>query len=207
MESDAVSITRKAKIVKKNLESLDRSNASNRRLSNAYKKGTYVDRTRISVTIGLRANLKQMMNDFNALRDKILSDNKEDLKRMYYNGTGEYPGEDIVVSGSGEHVRSFVEKVEMDSRNSERNEAVLDIRRSLQRLNQLFLDLAVMVEEQGLKMDNIEENVANGGDFIGGGTDQLHYANQMKKKTSCVYWVLGVVLVILLVCIIAMLVS
>ncbi|KAL4353527.1 hypothetical protein GQ457_06G035900 [Hibiscus cannabinus] len=184
MESNTVSILRKTKMVKEKLESLDRSNASNRRLSDAYKEGTYVDRTRISVTIGLRANLRQMMKDFNALRDKILSDHS---RRIYYNATGEFPVQDMLEKAG---------KVEMDSR----HEAVMDMQRSLQRLNQAFLDMAVLVEAHGEKMDDIEENVANGGDFISGGTNQM----KKKKKTA---WVWGVVLIILLVCIISMLAS
>ncbi|KAE8694022.1 Tubby-like F-box protein 2 [Hibiscus syriacus] len=204
MEADTVSILQKAKLVKEKLESLDRSNANNRRLSDAYREGTYVDRTRVSVTNGLRANLKRMMNDFNALREKILSDHKEDLKRRYYDATGEDMVEKTV-SCSGEHVRSLAEIFEMDSRNKERHEAVMDIRRSLERLHLVFLDMAVLVEAQGEKMDDIEENLANAADFISGGTNQLYYANQTKKKkTACLYWVCGVVLIILLVCIISM---
>ncbi|MBA0714563.1 hypothetical protein Golax_013527 [Gossypium laxum] len=210
MESDTVSILRKAKIVKARLESLDKSNANNRRLSEAYKEGTYVDRTRISVTNGLRANLKQMMNDFQALREKILSDHKEDLKRRYYTATGEFPTEDMLekaVSGSENDRFSLKETVEMDLKNKERHEAVMDIQRSLQRLHQVFLDMAVLVETQGEKMDDIEENVANAGNFISGGTNNLHYANQMKKKKAWVFWVWGVIVIILVVCVISMLAS
>ncbi|PPD69798.1 hypothetical protein GOBAR_DD33325 [Gossypium barbadense] len=174
MESDTVSILRKAKIVKARLESLDKSNANNRRLSEAYKEGTYVDRTRISVTNGLRANLKQMMNDFQALREKILSDHKEDLKRRYFTVTGEFPTEDMLekaVSGSENDRFSLKETVEMDLKNKERHEAVMDIQRSLQRLHQVFLDMAVLVETQGEKMDDIEENVANA--VCGGSASEL----------------------------------
>ncbi|KAA3475662.1 syntaxin-112 [Gossypium australe] len=210
MESDTVSILRKAKIVKARLESLDKSNANNRRLSEAYKEGTYLDRTRISVTNGLRANLKQMMNDFQALREKILSDHKEDLKRRYYTATGEFPTEDMLekaVSGSENDRFSLKETVEMDLKNKERHEAVMDIQRSLQRLHQVFLDMAVLVETQGEKMDDIEENVANAGNFISGGTNNLYYANQMKKKKAWVFWVWGVIVIILVVCVISMLAS
>ncbi|XWS42079.1 hypothetical protein CRYUN_Cryun17cG0138100 [Craigia yunnanensis] len=208
MESDTVSIIRKAKIVKARLESLDRSNATNRRLSEAYKEGTCVDRTRISITNGLRVKLREMMNDFQALRENILLDHKEDLKRRYYNATGELPSEDVlekVISGSGK-VQLFAEKVEMDLRSNERHETVMDIQRSLQKLHQVFLDMAVLVEAQGEKMDDIEENVANAGNFISGGTNSLYYANQMKKK-AWVSWVWAVALIILLVCIISMLAS
>ncbi|XP_022774147.1 LOW QUALITY PROTEIN: syntaxin-112-like [Durio zibethinus] len=210
MESDTVSILRKARIVKARLESLDRYNATNRRLSEAYKQGTCVDRTRISITNGLRVKLREMMNEFQALREKILLDHKEDLKRRYYNATGELPSEDVLekaISGV-ENVQLFAEKVEMDLRSKERHKAVMDIQRSLQRLHQVFLDMAVLVEAQGEKMDDIEENVANAGNYINGGTNSLYYANQMKKKKKAwLYWVWAVALIVLLVCIISMLSS
>lgn len=200
MESDTVSILRKAKIVKERLQSLDRSNATN---------GSCVDRTRMTITNGLRVKLREMMNDFQALREKILSDHREDLKRRCYNATGELPSEDVLekmVSG-GENVQLFSEKVEMDLRSKERHEAVMDIQRSLQKLHQVFLDMAALVDAQGEKMDDIEENVCNAGNFISGGTNSLYHANQMKKTKAWVYWVWGVGLIILVVCIISMLVS
>ncbi|KAE8705640.1 Tetratricopeptide repeat (TPR)-like superfamily protein [Hibiscus syriacus] len=83
--------------------------------------------------------------------------------------------------------RSLAEIFEMDSRNKERREAVVDIQLSLERLHMVFLDMAVLVEAQGETMADIEENVAHAGDFISGVTNQLYYPNQMKrKKTACV---------------------
>lgn len=210
MESDVASILRKAKIVKARLESLDKSNMINRTLSQAFKEGSSVDRTRISVTNGLRVKLRDLMNDFQSLRGKVLSDYKEDLKRRYYNATGEEPSEDViekVISGSGK-VEILEGKTEKDiQRSKERHEAVMDIQRSLTKLHQVFLDMAVLVETQGEKMDDIEENVANAGNFISGGTNSLYYANQTRKKRSwvCSVWAVG--LIILLVCLISLLTS
>ncbi|MED6181177.1 hypothetical protein PIB30_017152 [Stylosanthes scabra] len=103
MESDMVAVLRKAKIIKARLEVLDQSNIANRTLSESYKEGTPIDRTRNSVTNGLRVKLRDMMNEFQSLRDKILSDHKEDLKRRYYSATGEVPSEEVMdkmISGS-----------------------------------------------------------------------------------------------------------
>lgn len=91
MDSDMVAVLRKAKIVKARLEAVDQSNVTNRRVSEAYKEGSHVDRTRILVTSGLRVKLRDMMNDFQSLREQILSDHKEDLKRRYYTATSEVP--------------------------------------------------------------------------------------------------------------------
>ncbi|GKU99186.1 hypothetical protein SLEP1_g12066 [Rubroshorea leprosula] len=191
MESDIVSVLRKTKCIKERLESLDRSNIRNRRKSESYKEGTCVDRTRVSITSGLRVKLREIMNEFQSLREKILSDYKGELKRRYYNATGEEPTEEVIekiVSG-GEKVQLCYGKAGDD----QRHDAVMDVQRSLKRLHQVFLDMALLVETQGEKIDDIEENVANASDFISGGTDSLYYAKQMKKKTKTwVFWVWAV---------------
>ncbi|KAK3224142.1 hypothetical protein Dsin_011167 [Dipteronia sinensis] len=213
MESNTVSVLRKAKIVKARLEALDKSNVTNRAISHDFREGSSVDRTRISVTNGLRVNLRDLMNDFQSLREKIWSDYKEDLKRRYYNATGEEPSEEViekVISGGGK-VETFDGKTDnnMDFVGSrERHEAVMDIQRSLTKLHQVFLDMAVLVETQGEKIDDIEENVVSAGDYISGGTNSLYYANQMKnKKKPWVFWVWAVGFIILLVCFISLLIS
>eukprot|EP00257_Ricinus_communis_P017751 XP_015576269.1 syntaxin-112 [Ricinus communis] len=211
MEANIVAVLRKAKTVKARLESLDQSNQFSRKISELYKEGSPVDRTRILVTNGLRVQLREIMNEFQLLREKILCDYKADLKRRYYTATGEEPSEEIIekiISGSGE-VQLFAGKEgAVDMKSKERHESVMDIQRSLTKLHQVFLDMAVIVETQGEKLDDIEENVAYAGNFISGGTNSLYYANQMKKKRKVwVFWVWYVVFVILLVCIVALLAS
>lgn len=208
-DSDVVAILRKLRTVKARLESLDQSNVNNRKTSEAYREGSPVDRTRVSITNGLRAKLRDIMRSFQSLRVKIVADHKEDLRRKYYCVIGELPSEEAVermVSGAMK-VEFLDGKTEADIGNKARHETVLDIQKSLDKLHQVFLDMAVLVEAQGEKMDDIEENVVNAGYFINGGTNSLYYANQMKKKTKWVYWVWAVVIIILLVCFISMLVS
>ena len=208
MDSNALSILRKAKVVKARLQAIDKSNARNHEISEGYGEGSSVDRTRKSVTNGLRSKLRDMMNDFNSLREKIVRDHRETLKRRYYNATGSEANEEVVekmVTGSIQ-IEEFEGKTVGDLVIRERNEALKEIQRSLDKLHQVFLDMAVLVETQGERMDNIEHNVAIAGDFINGGTNSLFYAKQMKKKgKKWVYWVWAVGLIILLVCFISML--
>ncbi|KAH1223937.1 Syntaxin-112 [Glycine max] len=201
MESDMVAVLRKALIIKAMLEVLDQSNIDNRSLSESYKEGSPIDRTRMSVTNGLRVKLRDMMNDFQSLRDKILSEHKEDLKRRYYTTTGEVPTEEVMekmVSGSLK-VEFLAGKTDADLGTQVRHEALMDIQRSLNKLHQVFLDMAILVETQGEKLDNIEDNVVKAGNFIHGGTNSLYNANQMKKKNrKWLCWVFAVGLIILL---------
>ncbi|EEF49419.1 syntaxin-112 [Ricinus communis] len=208
INSDMVTILRKAKIIKSRLESLDKSNVANRSLSMAYKEGSPIDRTRVSVTDGLRVKLREMMHHFQALREQILKDHREGLKRRYYNVTGEHPSEEVLekmVLGGGKE-KVFEGKVDLVLENKERHEALKDIQRSLTELHQLFLDMAVLIETQGDEIDNIEENVARGRTYISGGTNGLYYAKQMKKNRNWGCWI-GIVLLVLMVILVSILAS
>ncbi|KAI4381721.1 hypothetical protein MLD38_007769 [Melastoma candidum] len=184
MDSNMFSILRKANTVKNLLEALDRSNLSNRGICNRYKEGTPIDRMRISVTNGLRVHLREMMKDFQSLRDKVVSDHREDMKRRYFNATGEEATEEVIdrVIMTGGRIELFGGKAEMMVGSRERHGAVMDIQRSLNKLHQVFLDMAVMVKAQGEKVEDIEENVARAGGYVSGGTNSLYYAVQARKN-------------------------
>ncbi|KAJ4966059.1 hypothetical protein NE237_017908 [Protea cynaroides] len=210
MDSDMVTVLRKAKIIKGRLESLDQSNKANRNISVAYGEGSPVDRTRISVTNGLRTKLREMMNNFQTLREKIATDHKEGLKRRYFNATGEVPSDELIekMMSGGQQAQVFEGKTELNLENQERQETLKQIQKSLTELHQVFLDMAVMVETQGEKIENIEQNLARAGDYINGGTNQLIYANKMKRgRKRWLYWVWALLLVIILVCLIVSLSS
>ncbi|CAH8303680.1 unnamed protein product [Eruca vesicaria subsp. sativa] len=202
MESNIVSISRKANAVKTLIDAIEKENR---------KSGSCVDRTRVSITNGVRAKLRETMSEFHRLRERIFAEYREDLKRKYFLATGEEPSNedmDKMISGDG-LVKTFEVKPEMDLKTKERHEAVNDIKRSLNRLHQVFLDMAVLVETQGDRVDDIEANVAVAGSFVSGGTNSLFHANQMKKKSKKLVLVWGSVLgvIILLVCLISMLAS
>ncbi|OAY66413.1 syntaxin-112-like [Ananas comosus] len=84
VDSDVAAILRTVHSSKAQLEALDDSNAA--RPLPALRPGTSVDRTRVSVTHGIRAKL----------RDAILSDHKETLKQNYYNATGELASDKVL---------------------------------------------------------------------------------------------------------------
>ncbi|KAL1536367.1 pantetheine-phosphate adenylyltransferase [Salvia divinorum] len=198
MDSDMATVLSKTKTAKARLDGFDNSNAANRV---AYPEGSAVDRARVSTTSGLRVKLGEIMNGFHALREKLMADYKDGLRRRYYNVTGEHPSEVVIeemVSGNGTIQEKNVEE-------RERYEAVMDIWRSLNKLQQAFSDMAVLVEAQGHRIDDIEGNVATATSFVGGGTNSLFYAKQMKEGGKWMCWLWGVGFVIILVCVVAML--
>ncbi|KAL9229877.1 hypothetical protein vseg_005296 [Gypsophila vaccaria] len=202
MDTDTVSVFGKVKSLKYRLESLDRENLCNHKKAVSFRQGSIVDRTRVAVTNGLRVKFKDMISEFTGLRNRIMEDQREELRRRYFNSTGEVPSEEVV-----EKLMSGSVKIEVFKggimEEKERYEVVKNIQRSLSKLQQVFLDMAVLIEKQGEKIDDIEQNVVNAGEFISGGTNSLYYAKQMKNR-NWVHWVWTVVFIILLVCFISL---
>ncbi|XP_011629085.1 syntaxin-112 [Amborella trichopoda] len=87
MDLDVVSVLKKARAIKARLEFLDKSNADNRRLY-SHKEGSFVDKTRVSVSNGLRKKLREVMKDFQSLKEKIVVENRDGLRRKVYAETG-----------------------------------------------------------------------------------------------------------------------
>ena len=96
VNADIVAVLRRARGIRARLESLDRANAAQRRLSAGCREGTPLDRTRTAVTAGLRKKLKDLMLDFQALRQRMMSEYKETVERRYYTLTGEVPEEEVI---------------------------------------------------------------------------------------------------------------
>lgn len=113
INGDILAVLKKARVIKSQLEEMDRSNALNRRLSGC-KQGTPVDRTRSAVTNGLRKKLKELMMDFQGLRQKMMNEYKETVGRRYFTVTGENPDEEIIEkiisSGNGHGGEEFLSR-------------------------------------------------------------------------------------------------
>ncbi|KAH0457778.1 hypothetical protein IEQ34_013093 [Dendrobium chrysotoxum] len=194
------------------LEALDRSNAANRRLSGC-REGTAVDRTRTLATDGLRKKLKELMTDFQRLRQRMMADYREEVERRYFTLTGEVPSEEavekIISEGKSEELlktaicssgRGMV--TETLSEIQDRHDAAKVVEKSLLELHQLFLDMAMIVEVQGEQIDDIEHHVSNAAHYIKGGTKELNSAKiyqRRSRKWFCIAIILLLVLVLLVV--------
>ncbi|KAL4324392.1 hypothetical protein GQ457_11G015050 [Hibiscus cannabinus] len=212
INNDIVTVQKKARTIKAQLEEMDRANAANKRLSGC-KEGTLAYRTRIAVTNGLRNKLKELMMDFQGLRQKMMTEYKETVGRRYFTVTGENPDEEIIEKiisdGNGgegfltraiqEHGRGKVLETVVEIQ--DRHDAAKEIERSLLELHQVFLDMAVMVEAQGEQMDDIEHHVINASHYVKDGSKELNTAKQYQRssrKCMCI----GIILLLLIVLVI-----
>ena len=80
MDADIAQVTKVAKSIKLKLEVLDRANASNRRVRGC-EEGSPTDRTRTSITNTLRKKLKDLMGEFQVLRQRMMEEYKETVER------------------------------------------------------------------------------------------------------------------------------
>lgn len=208
INTDIVTVLKKARSLRCQLEDMDRANAANKRLSNPA-----IYRTRIAVTNGLRKKLKELMMEFQGLRQRMMTEYKETVGRRYFTVTGEYPGEEVIekIISNGGGDEEFMERaVEEHGRGKvietvveiqDRHDAAKEIEKSLLELHQVFLDMAVMVEAQGEQMNDIEHHVLNASHYVKDGTKQLHTAKDYQRssrKCMCI----GLILILLLILVI-----
>lgn len=207
MDNDVALSLKKAKFIKNRLESLDRSNETNRKLPGC-GPGSSTDRTRISVVNGLRKQLQSSMKSFNELRQKMAAEHRETVQRRYYTVTGENADEatvdNLISTGQSE---TFLQKaIQEQGRGQvmdtvleiqERHDAVTVIERNLKELHQVFMDMAVLVEHQGAQLDNIEDHVNRANSYVTRGTVQLNEARKKQKNTR--KWTCFAILLLLII--------
>ncbi|KAB8825662.1 hypothetical protein FH972_026743 [Carpinus fangiana] len=211
INTDILTVLKKARTIRSQLEEMDRANVANKRLS-GYKEGTPIYRTRIAVTNGLRKKLKELMMDFQGLRQRMMSEYKDTVGRRYFTVTGEYPDEEVIdkiISNGGEeflgravqeHGRGKVLETVVEIQ--DRHDAAKEIEKSLLELHQVFLDMAVMVEAQAEQMDDIEHHVMNAAHYVKDGTKDLKTAvgyQRNSRKWMCAGLIFLLVLILVVV--------
>ncbi|MCL7052006.1 hypothetical protein MKW94_016697 [Papaver nudicaule] len=162
-----------------------------------YAAGTPIDRSRTTVTNGLRQKLKALMMDFQDLRQKIMAEHKDTVGRQYFTVTGEYPEEEVLekIISNNKHGKGKVLATVVEIK--DRHEAAKETEESLLELHHVFLDTAVMVEAQGEQMDNIEHHVVNAAHYMKDGSKELHVATGFQRSSrTCMC--IGLVLLLIL---------
>lgn len=212
MENDISQSLKKAKFIKSQLESLDKSNVAHRNLPDC-GPGSSSDRTRTSVVDGLRKKLYGHMNLFNELREKMSGEYKETVQRRYFTVTGENPDENTLETliSTGESETFLKRAIEQQGRGQvmdiimeiqERHDAVMEIEKNLKELHQVFLDMRVLVESQGEQLDDIESHVQRASSYVDNGRRQLEVARKTQKNTrkwSCFAIILLLIIIAIVV--------
>ncbi|GBG63023.1 hypothetical protein CBR_g34724 [Chara braunii] len=208
-------VSHKAKYVKSRLESLSGQNESVLRGGGPINA---TDRMRaIRTGVELR-KFHELMGKFNGVREDIRNEQRDNLSRRVFTVTGQKPTEEEVerMMDSGESEEIFKKAIQEQGRAhvmstvveiQERYEDAKDLVRSLVDLQQIFLDLAVLVEEQGVLLTSIEKHVSEAGEYVFRGTKHIEVAKETQKSSRkwmcCAIIILLVIIAIILTAVLA----
>lgn len=212
MDRDATLALKQAKLIKHRLEELDRSNAANRQIY-GFGPGSSADRTRTSVVNGLRVKLKEFVSQFRDLREKIDAEYRDTVQRRYFTITGENPDEkalDTLIS-TGESETFMQKAIQEQGRGEvmntiveiqERHGAVKEVEGNLRELQQVFMDMAVLVEAQGEQLEDIESQVNRANSVVRQGAQHLQEARKKQRNTrkwTCYAIILLLIIILIIV--------
>ncbi|KAK8955572.1 Syntaxin-132 [Platanthera guangdongensis] len=216
MDKDMDEVGKVARGIKMMLEELDRDNLANRKKPGC-ELGTAVDRSRISMTVSLKKKLKDSMNDFQSLRQTIHDEYREVVERRVFTGnhlksshisfkncfnTGD--SEQIFQKAINEQGRGQV--IDALEEIQERHDTAKEIEKKLLELQQVFMDMAMLVEAQAELLDNIETQVANAMNHVQNGTEALQTAKSLQKSSrKCMMIAIVLLLVIAAIVVLAVL--
>ncbi|KAK3139924.1 hypothetical protein QOZ80_5AG0392730 [Eleusine coracana subsp. coracana] len=193
MEQDVSEVTKVARLAKSKVEQLNKENAANREKV-GFGKGSGVDRSRTTTTFALTKRLRERILEFQTLREEIQKEYRDVVERRVFTVTGEHADEEtidrLVETGDGEQI--FQRAIQEQGRGrvldtlqeiQERHDTMKEIEKKLLDLQQIFLDLAVLVQAQGEMLNDIESQVTGANEHIQSGTNQLRKARWLQKNT------------------------
>ncbi|XP_050370705.1 syntaxin-132 [Argentina anserina] len=210
MEKDVDEVGKIARFIKSKIEELDRENLANRQKPGC-GKGTGVDRSRTATTLALKKKLKDKMAEFQTLRETIHQEYREVVERRVFTVTGTRADEETIerLIETGDSEQIFQKAIHEQGRGQimdtlaeiqERHDAVRDLEKKLLDLQQIFLDMAVLVDAQGELLDNIETQVSSAVDHVQQGNTALHKAKKLQKNSR--KWMCIAILILLIIVVI-----
>nr|GEV74375.1 syntaxin-132-like [Tanacetum cinerariifolium] len=207
MESDVDEVGMIARFIKAKIEQLDKENLTNRKKPGC-GPGTGVDRSRTATTLALKKKFKDKVTEFQTLRESIHQEHREVVERRVYTVTGIRADEEtidqLIETGDSEQIfqRAIQEQgrgqvVDTLAEIQERHDAVIEVERKILELQQIFMDLAILVDAQGEMLDNIETHVSSALDHVQSGNKALQNVKKLQKKSR--KWMCWTVIILLIV--------
>ncbi|XP_042061241.1 syntaxin-132-like [Salvia splendens] len=216
MEKDVGEVGKIARGIKVKIEALNKDNIANRQKPGC-GKGTAIDRSRTNLTNSLTKKFRDLVTEFQSLRQRIEEEYREVVERRVITVTGSRPDEEtinnLIETGNSEQI--FQQAMQESGRGQvmntleeiqERHDAVKEIEKKLLDLHQIYLDMAVLVEAQGDILDNIESQVTNAVDHVQSGTTALQNARRLQKSSrKCMCFAIILLLVIVAIIVLSVL--
>ncbi|KAD0858375.1 hypothetical protein E3N88_43616 [Mikania micrantha] len=187
MENDVNEVGMIARFIKAKIEELDKENMTNRQKPGC-GQGTGVDRSRTATTLALKKKFKNKVTEFQTLRESIHQEYRAVVERRSF--ILHQTIDRLIETGDSEQIfqRAIQEQgrgqvVDTLAEIQERHDAVIEVERKLLDLQQIFQDLAILVDAQGEILDNIETHVSNAVDHVQSGNKALQKTKKLQKNT------------------------
>ncbi|EFJ38484.1 hypothetical protein SELMODRAFT_74098 [Selaginella moellendorffii] len=207
MDEHVSLVLKNGRSIKSKLEALDASNLANRKVKGC-EEGSSTDRTRMSITNSLRIKLRDLMADFANLRERMSSEYRGTIERRYFTVTGEQASQEVIerMIQTGESENFLRKAIQEQGRRQildtiqeiqERHDAMMEVEKNLRELQQIFQDLATLVDAQGAQLNTIEEHVNKAASFVDRGTQQLVKAKRSQRR-SRKWTCIGIIILIII---------
>ncbi|CAL5097946.1 unnamed protein product [Urochloa decumbens] len=140
---------------------------------------------------GLRGRVHDLTADVQALRRQVSSERREDAARRYLAVAGDAPTEEqldrLLASTDGDSdaaMRAALLSASPAAKEEQEEAAreVAEVERGLLELQQVFLDMAALVEAQGAPLDDIERHVAVAAGDVGAAEAELREARRLQGE-------------------------
>lgn len=108
---------------------------------------------------------------------------------------GEVPSDDMIdnIIESGNTNQIFANKILSEKKNQDAQNAlifvkdqhkdILKLEKSIEQINQLFIDVGLLIESQGEMLDLIEHNVIKSAEHVENAGQQIHVTNELAKRS------------------------
>ena len=197
MEENKVAVRSTRKLLK----DMERANVE---LMAAQPKGSADIRMRTCQYSQLAKRLVQVMNSFQSVQVNYKTKQRQQLQRQYLIVKPQASQEELdklVDSEDGQEMLSqvFSMSTKAEARKTlaelqERHQDIMMIEKSILELHQLFVDMSVLVEQQGDLIDQIECHVGQAAEYTGEAAVQLEQAVKYQKSALKKKWILIIIL-------------
>ncbi|KAJ1477134.1 t-SNARE [Baffinella frigidus] len=156
-----------------------------------YGEASSQSRVHVNMHGSLTKKFMELMNEYNQvqgryktlLRDRVA----RQVKVVNPNATPEEVAEAIANGGSDIFADKILSQSDQAAMNAyadvqSKHEDLVRLEASIREVDQLFMDMALMVEQQGELLDNIEESVSNSAEYTQQGVVQLVEAKRLQKS-------------------------
>ncbi|RLM97947.1 hypothetical protein C2845_PM06G12550 [Panicum miliaceum] len=140
----------------------------------------------VQAAAGLRGRVHDLTGDVQALRRQVSAERREDAARRYLAVAGDAPTEEqldrLLANADDSDAALLSAPAAVAEEQQEAAREVAEVERGLLELQQVFLDMAALVEAQGAPLDDIERHVAAAAGDVGAAEAELREARRLQGE-------------------------